>query len=70
VICADCLGSHTKRAFLGEDGIPNFVRFNFVNWIDEFSRTGYKNIFLENLECFIEHTGLVVHACVIMSNHV
>ena len=55
---------------VGEDAIPHFVTFSVVGWIDVFSREQYKELFVESLQYCIQHKGLVLHAWVIMTNHV
>ena len=55
---------------VGEDAIPHFVTFSVVGWIDVFSREQYKELFVESLQYCVEHKGLVLHAWVIMTNHV
>jgi len=54
----------------GEDAIPHFVTFTVVGWIDVFSGEQYKELFVESLEYCREHKGLVLHAWIIMTNHV
>ena len=55
---------------VGEDAIPHFVTFSVVGWIDVFSREQYKELFVESLRYCQEKKGLVLHAWVIMTNHV
>ncbi len=55
---------------VGEDAIPHFVTFSIVGWIDVFSREQYKELFLQSLQYCIEQKGLLLHAWVIMTNHV
>ena len=47
-----------------------FVSFSTVNWIDVFTRTLYKDIFVESLKFCIRIKGLEIYAWCIMSNHV
>lgn len=54
----------------GDDAVPHFVTFSVVGWIDVFSRESYKEIMLDSLQYCQEHKGLLLHAWVIMSNHV
>lgn len=54
----------------GDAGIPHFVTFSVVGWVDVFSRERYKEIMLESLRYCIENKGLQLHAWVIMTNHV
>ena len=55
---------------VGEDAIPHFVTFSVVGWIDVFSREQYKELFIQSLQYCINQKGLVLHAWVIMTNHV
>ncbi len=55
---------------VGEDAIPHFVTFSVVGWIDVFSREQYKELFVGSLKYCQENKGLVLHAWVIMTNHV
>ena len=55
---------------VGEDAIPHFVTFSVVGWIDVFSREQYKELFLESLKYCQQKKGMVLHAWVIMTNHV
>ena len=55
---------------VGEDAIPHFVTFSVVGWIDVFSREQYKELFLESFKYCQEKKGMVLHAWVIMTNHV
>ncbi|WP_281615859.1 transposase [Flammeovirga sp. SubArs3] len=47
-----------------------FVTMTVVHWIDVFSRKDYRDIIFESLEYCKKEKGLIVHAYVIMSNHV
>jgi putative transposase len=55
---------------VGEDAIPHFVTFTVVGWIDVFSREQYKELFLESLKYCQENKNMIIHAWVIMTNHV
>jgi REP element-mobilizing transposase RayT len=46
-----------------------FVTFTVVEWVDIFTRDNYREIVLESLRFCQEKKGLVIHAWVIMSNH-
>jgi REP element-mobilizing transposase RayT len=50
--------------------IPHFITFSVVNWLDALSRPAYKDIVVNSLKYCINNKGLVVHAWVIMNNHV
>jgi putative transposase len=55
---------------VGEDATPHFVTFTVVGWIDVFSRELYKEILVSSLTYCIESKGMILHAWVIMTNHV
>jgi len=55
---------------VGDDPIPHFVTFTVVGWIDVFSRAQYKEIVVESLQYCIGQKGLILHAWVIMTNHI
>ena len=55
---------------VGEDAIAHFVTFSVVGWVDVFSRESYKEIFVNSLKHCQENKGLILHAWVIMTNHV
>jgi putative transposase len=58
-----------KYKFHNPEGIY-FVSFAVVHWIDVFTRPTYKNTIVDGLQYCIDKKGLIVHAWVIMSNHV
>lgn len=47
----------------------SYITFNTVDWVDIFVRPVYKQIIVEELNCFIVSKGLIVYAWVLMSNH-
>lgn len=47
-----------------------FLTCQVVGWVDVFSRQIYRDIIIGSLRYCIEEKGLVVHAYVIMTNHV
>jgi REP element-mobilizing transposase RayT len=53
-----------------DQSAPYFVTFQIVNWVDLFTRSTYRNIFMKSLKYCQEKKGLEVFAWVIMSNHV
>lgn len=55
---------------VGDNALPHFITFSVVGWIDVFSRAYYKEIFVESLKYCQENKGLIVHAWVLMTNHV
>ena len=58
-----------KYKFRNPDGIY-FITFSVVGWVDVFTRDIYKNILVESFNWCTEYKGLIVHAWVIMTNHV
>lgn len=55
---------------VGDDTIPHFITFSVVGWVDVFSREQYKEIMVDSLRYCTEQKGLILHAWVIMTNHV
>ncbi len=58
-----------KYKFSNPDGIY-FITFSVVDWVDVFTRDVYRDIFINSLNWSIKSKGLVVHAWVLMTNHV
>ncbi len=58
-----------KYKFYNPDGVY-FVTFSVVRWIDLFTRNLYRDILLDSFRYCQNEKGLVIHAYVIMSNHV
>lgn len=54
----------------GHDGMAHFVTFSVVNWIDALTRIEYRDIIVESLQYCCANKGLVLHAWVILSNHI
>jgi REP element-mobilizing transposase RayT len=54
---------------VNQQGI-HFLTFTIVQWADIFTRQIYRDIVIESFNFCIEKKGLLVHAWVIMSNHV
>lgn len=48
----------------------SYITFNTVDWVDVFVRPVYKQIIVEELNCFIVSKGLIVYAWCLMSNHI
>ncbi len=46
-----------------------FITISVQQWVDLFSRPVYRHILLKNLRYCQNHKGLVIHAWVIMTNH-
>ncbi len=49
--------------------MPHFITTTVVGWADALSREAYKDIIIDSLKYCQENKGLIVHAWVIMSNH-
>lgn len=47
-----------------------FITCTIVDWVDLLSRAEYKDIIIDSLKFCQLHKGLIVHAYVIMSNHI
>jgi putative transposase len=58
------------RYRFGDNEKPHFITFSVINWIDVFSREAYKEIIVQSLQHCMSNKGLVLHAWIIMSNHV
>lgn len=54
---------------VGENELPHFVTFSVVGWVDVFSREYYKEIVVDSLQFCQQNKGLILHAWVIMTNH-
>ena len=59
----------SKYKFYNPEGLY-FVTMTVVDWIDVFSRSVYKDIMVESLTYAQHKKGLIIHAWVIMSNHI
>lgn len=59
----------SKYKFLNPDGLY-FITYTVVEWVDVFTRSVYKDIVVESLKYAQESKGLILHAWVIMSNHI
>ncbi len=58
-----------KYKFYNPDGIY-FITFAIVGWVDVFTRDEYRNILVGSFNHCSRKKGLVIHAWVIMTNHV
>ena len=58
-----------KYKFRNPDGIY-FITFSVVGWVDVFTRDIYRNILVESFNWCAENKGLIIHAWVIMTNHI
>jgi len=59
----------SKYKFHNPEGIY-FITYSVVEWIDVFTRPVYKDIIVESLKYAQQSKGLIIHAWVIMSNHI
>lgn len=60
-----------NRAYkIGDSRNPHFITLTVIEWIDLFTRKQWCFVLLESLEYCRQRKGLVVHAWVIMTNHV
>ena len=50
--------------------MPHFITLTLVEWIDMFNRKKYKDIIIDNLIFCVKNKCLVIHAYVIMPNHI
>ena len=55
---------------VSDDQIPHFVTSTVVGWVDALSREWYKDIICASLKYCIKNKGLLLHAWVIMPNHI
>jgi len=58
------------RYRFGDSERSHFITFSVIEWIDVFSRECYKEILVDSIKFSIANKGLIVHAWVIMPNHV
>lgn len=58
-----------KYKFHNPDGVY-FVTHTVVEWVDVFTRNIYKDILIDSWKHCQQHKGLLIHAYVIMTNHV
>lgn len=47
-----------------------FITCTIVDWVDLFTRPEYKDIIIKSLRYCVSNKGLIVHAYVIMTNHI
>jgi REP element-mobilizing transposase RayT len=57
-----------KYKFHDPDGLY-FITYSVVKWIDVFTRDEYREIILDSFRYCQKEKGLVIHAYVIMTNH-
>jgi REP element-mobilizing transposase RayT len=53
-----------------DPGLPYFVSFATIKWIDLFIRGAYNTIIIESLKFCQENKGLIIHGWCIMTSHV
>jgi REP element-mobilizing transposase RayT len=58
-----------KYKFRNPDGIY-FISFSVVGWVDLFTRDVYREILLDSFKYCQKEKGMLLHAFVIMTNHV
>ena len=58
-----------KYKFHNPDGVY-FVTSTITDWVDIFTKSAYCNIVVDSLKYCQHNKGLVIHAWVIMSNHI
>ncbi len=61
--------SRTRYRFLPNDPFPYFITATTVNWIALFSNPDICGILLDSLGFLIKNNRLILHAYVIMENH-
>ncbi|MBS1584435.1 MAG: transposase [Bacteroidetes bacterium] len=60
----------SSRYKVHDDQLPHFVTSTVIGWVDALTRDLYKDIICESLVYCTEEKGLLLHAWVIMSNHI
>ena len=60
----------SSRYKVHDDLLPHFVTSTVVGWADALSREEYKEIVCDSLQFCMDKKGLLLHAWVIMPNHV
>lgn len=60
----------SERYKVTESHKPHFITSTVVGWVDALSRPEYKDIVVESLKYCRERKGLLIHAWVLMSNHI
>jgi REP element-mobilizing transposase RayT len=61
--------SEPKGYVITDQYATYFVTFTTVGWVDVFTRKELKEIIIESLKYCQKEKGLIIHAYVIMSNH-
>lgn len=57
------------RYFISDQNGVYFVTFTVVDWLDVFIRESYKQIVVNDLNYCIQHKGLEVFCCCLMTSH-
>ena len=60
----------SHRHIIWDQNKTHFITLTIERWIDIFTRQVYKDIVIDSLNYCILNKGLIVHAYVIMSNHI
>ena len=60
----------SRKYKIHDSGMPHFVSFAIVNWIDLFTRKEFADIITDSLSYCIQKKGLIMNAWCIMPNHV
>ncbi len=60
----------SSKYTISDHQAPHFITFATVQWVDALSRPIYKDIIIDSLKHCQEYKGLILHAYVIMNNHV
>ncbi|MDF1697495.1 MAG: hypothetical protein P1U56_16750 [Saprospiraceae bacterium] len=61
--------SSRKGYFIKDQFAPHYLTFTTVGWIDIFTRIECRDIVMDSLRYCSANKGLILHAYVIMSNH-
>ena len=61
--------TRTRYRFLPDDPCPYFITATTVNWIALFSNPTICGILLDSLQYLIDNQRLILHAYVILENH-
>jgi putative transposase len=58
------------RYYISDQHAPYFLTWTIIHWIDIFTRQNYRDIVVDSLNFCVKEKNLIIHAWVIMSNHV
>ena len=53
-----------------DQSLPHFITATIVDWIDVFTRKGYRDEVIKCFDYCIKNKGMIVYGYVIMSNHI